>query len=759
MSLPIPVLDDKTFEELFEEARALIPRYAPLWTDHNFSDPGITLIDLFAWLSEMQIYSLDQVPDRHILKFLKLLQLAPIAAKSASVAVTFSLREGQPGPAKVLAGTQLAAFDKLTGKEISFEVDGAYRLRPQGLVVLKDAGVPDTVLDELAPLLGQAAEGEAGFRARLKHLLGARQTRAYGEAVVARAQTPAALYVTHLDRVYALTKAGPHWIDQSEPNQRNGVFYYAFGENPRPDDALYLGFDADAPFPSVEIILAVTLYEIDLPETPRPRAGEPVDLFPSARLAWEFWNGSVWAALDVEDATVGFLQNGQIRFTAPGTIRPRMLHQFAAPLYWIRARILEDPDETPPHVYYEIPPRIDTVLTNTVPATHGLTSREEFPLRVGAAIPQMEIEHLPPDRREDLRPDRSNGLPYQAFQLKHAPVLQHSLILDVKLPGGPWQRWQEVQDFDHSGPDDPHYLLNLDEGIITFGDGINGRIPPVGPRRIKAVQYRAGGGEVGNVQAETIIQIRHPAVPEATVINRLAATGGTEAESLNENEPQERARKGLKERFRTVTSGDFEKLALATPGVRVARAKVMPLYHPQLAGLDIPGVVSVVVVPHRLEDAGEAPPRPSDGLLKTVQTYLDPRRLATTDLHVISPIFIVVTVDAALRVEPRLRIQKVLAAVQKTLKNYLDPLKGGDEEKGWPFGRAVYESDIYERIESVEGVRCVDGLSLSAKRLPDKKSSDARECPADLPPDKYGTIAIPKIGLVISGTHRLEATR
>lgn len=685
MSLPIPVLDDKTFEELFEEARALIPRYAPLWTDHNFSDPGITLIDLLAWLSEMQIYSLDQVPDRHILKFLKLLQIAPYAAKTALVEVTFSLRDGQHGPVEVRAGTQLAAFDKLTGKEIVFEVDG--------------------VID----------------------------------------QDLAALYVTHLDRVYVLTKVGSHWIDQSDPNQRNGVYYYAFGKNPAPDDALYLGFDAEAPFPAVEIILAVRLYDVDLPRPPLPRAGERVDLSPSATLAWEFWNGAAWTALDVEDGTVGLLRNGQIRFTAPDTIRPRMLHQFDTPHYWIRARIVE--------AQYEIPPRIDTVLTNTIDATHGETFHDEFPLRVGAAIPQMDIEDLPPDRREDLRPDRSNGLPHQAFQLKHAPVLQHSLILEVKAPAGPGQRWEEVQDFDHSGPEDRHYLLSLDDGIITFGDGINGRIPPVGPRRIKAVRYRAGGGELGNVQARTIIQIRHPAVPEATVINPLAATGGAEAESLDEREPQERARRGLKERFRTVTSGDFETLALATPGVRVARAKVLPLYHPQLAGVEIPGVVTVVVVPPILEDAGEAPPRPGKGLLKTVQTYLDPKRLATTDLHVIAPVFIAVSVEAALRIEPRMRIQTVREAVQEKLKDFLNPLKGGDEDKGWPFGRPVYESDIYERIESVEGVRCVDRLALSAQRLP-----DAGDCPAGLPPDEYGTIHIPKIGLVISGNHRLEAT-
>lgn len=73
MPLTLPRLDDRAYADLVEEARALIPSVYPEWTDHNPSDPGITLIELFAWLTEMLIYRTDQVPDRHRLTFLKLL--------------------------------------------------------------------------------------------------------------------------------------------------------------------------------------------------------------------------------------------------------------------------------------------------------------------------------------------------------------------------------------------------------------------------------------------------------------------------------------------------------------------------------------------------------------------------------------------------------------------------------------------------------------------------------------------------------------
>jgi hypothetical protein len=73
MPLQLPNLDDRRYADLVEEARALIPTYAPEWTNHNPSDPGITLIELFAFLSEMLLYRLNRVTAANILSFLKLL--------------------------------------------------------------------------------------------------------------------------------------------------------------------------------------------------------------------------------------------------------------------------------------------------------------------------------------------------------------------------------------------------------------------------------------------------------------------------------------------------------------------------------------------------------------------------------------------------------------------------------------------------------------------------------------------------------------
>ena len=81
--IPVPLLDDTDFEELFEQARGLIPRFAPEWTDHTLHDPGITLLDLIAWIADAQIYRIGFVGDRHLVAFAALLGLVPQRAAPA----------------------------------------------------------------------------------------------------------------------------------------------------------------------------------------------------------------------------------------------------------------------------------------------------------------------------------------------------------------------------------------------------------------------------------------------------------------------------------------------------------------------------------------------------------------------------------------------------------------------------------------------------------------------------------------------------
>ena len=81
MPLPLPSLDKRTWSDLVSEARTLLPRYAPGWTDYNVHDPGVTLVELFAWLSEMLMFRADRVPPAEVRAFLRWFGVTPRAPR------------------------------------------------------------------------------------------------------------------------------------------------------------------------------------------------------------------------------------------------------------------------------------------------------------------------------------------------------------------------------------------------------------------------------------------------------------------------------------------------------------------------------------------------------------------------------------------------------------------------------------------------------------------------------------------------------
>ncbi|MEH2412480.1 hypothetical protein [Nostoc sp.] len=109
MPLEAPNLDDRRFKDLFEELRSLIPRYAPEWTDHNLSDPGITMMQLFSYLGEIILFRLNRVPDRNYIKFLQLIGVEQKAAAPPRAEVTFTLVSPAPPTVYIPQGTQIGA--------------------------------------------------------------------------------------------------------------------------------------------------------------------------------------------------------------------------------------------------------------------------------------------------------------------------------------------------------------------------------------------------------------------------------------------------------------------------------------------------------------------------------------------------------------------------------------------------------------------------------------------------------------------------
>ena len=91
--IPTPNLDDRTFQDIVDEALRLIPRYCPEWTNLNASDPGVTLIELFAWMTEMIIYRLNKVPDKNYLAFLDLMGVRLQPPQPSRALLTFDISD------------------------------------------------------------------------------------------------------------------------------------------------------------------------------------------------------------------------------------------------------------------------------------------------------------------------------------------------------------------------------------------------------------------------------------------------------------------------------------------------------------------------------------------------------------------------------------------------------------------------------------------------------------------------------------------
>ncbi|MGB3256773.1 MAG: putative baseplate assembly protein [Ornithinimicrobium sp.] len=106
--LPAPNLDDRRFQQLVDDAKRSVQQKCPEWTDHNVSDPGVTLIEAFAHMVDQVIYRLNRVPDRHYVKFLELIGVELRPPSAARGTVTFWLSAPQPQPVLVRTGTEVA---------------------------------------------------------------------------------------------------------------------------------------------------------------------------------------------------------------------------------------------------------------------------------------------------------------------------------------------------------------------------------------------------------------------------------------------------------------------------------------------------------------------------------------------------------------------------------------------------------------------------------------------------------------------------
>jgi predicted phage baseplate assembly protein len=161
---------------------------------------------------------------------------------------------------------------------------------------------------------------------------------------------------------------------------------------------------------------------------------------------------------------------------------------------------------------------------------------------------------------------------------------------------------------------------------------------------------------------------------------------------------------------KAVTLDDIERHALATPGVPVARVRAVANQDPHLPCYPAPGAITLLVIP----PCPRPRPMPSRALLDAVVRYLERRRLVTTEIRAVAPRYRRVTVRAMLHPECDADPGQIRTDALERLTRFLDPLDGGPDGHGWPFGRTVFRTEVLALLAGTPGVSRVTDLTLES---------------------------------------------
>jgi predicted phage baseplate assembly protein len=613
MALPSPNLDDRRFQQFVDDAKRYIQRRAPEWTDHNVSDPGVTLVETVAHMADQIVYRLNRVPEKNHLAFLDLVGITLFPPSAARTDVTFWLSAPQDDPVLIPLGTETATVRADADEAVVFATERELTIVPSELRHLAIQNNGQTVTDRTTDL----AEG--------RDLL-------------------------------------------------------CFAEAPAVGDSMLIGLSAAVPYCAVALRLDSRVDGVGVDPRQPP-------------LVWEAWTADGWVECEVEtDTTGGLNRPGDVVLHVPGGhILSRTGRQEAG---WLRCRVTA-PERNQP--FYTTSPTV--------------RSAEAF--TIGGTTPCVHAEAV-----YDEALGESTGLPGQRLRLAHAPVVGDvpPVLLQVAEYDG-WQDWEVVQHFAGSGPRDRHITLDAATGEIAFGPSVRqpdgtmrqyGTVPAKGAV-IRARRYRVGGGRAGNVARGAIRSLRD-SIPFVTeVVNREAAHGGVDAETVEE--AKARAPLTMRAQDRAVTLRDYEELARhAAP--ETARITCLEGKESDYGSY----AVRVLVVPSAVPDPGGRlrfeQLVPADALLRRITNYLDARRLIGTRLAVGPPYYQGVTVVATLHAYRDVDADRVRQQAHDALYRHLDPLVGGADGKGWPFGRPVQSGEIFAVLQRVPGVELVDEVML-----------------------------------------------
>ena len=699
-NLPKSDLDDRTFAELVNECLLRIPRYCPEWTNYNASDPGVTLIELFAWLTDQMLMRFNQVPRRNYIAFLELLGIRLQPPTSAQTDITFYLTASLPDTYVIPKDSEVATLRTEDEEAIIFSTN-------QPLVIAKP---------------------------RISHLLSAPRTDDRPES-----------FRDLLQDVWTEDNI-EQWSGQEIP---------LFSDPPEPNNCFYIVFTEDRPVDGNVIAInfkgaSATTTGIN-PNNP-PRFWE----------AWNGYAWQSVLLKENDDRTRGFsfssLAEEGINPTQGAEVTLHLplnwnVVQFAT--YrgrWLRCSYVEPMNN---QAGYSRSPQIIgmgvrsvggtitatqcSTMTNEIVGESDGTSGQLFQLQNRPVLPRAADEYvlvipavgLPQiwHEVEDFSESTDSDLHYvldstsgtiQFGPFVRSPNYQSQHILQrMRAQGEPMQR-AIANGIGANGvlanQTDSATLANANNASNDVATGIQyGAVPPRGAV-IQIVKYRTGGGFRGNVQRGSI-QVAKSAIPYvASLINHISAYNGTDAESLDD--VVMRVPKILKTRDRAVNQTDFEYLTLLAGEGNVSRVLCSSAKRKEDAG-----IVKLLIVPKiRTEGIEQGQGIHPDELMITPQltnkvlSYLEERKMLGIKIQLASPQYVGVSVQTEINLEPSYTNpqvqQEIVQQVKVMLYRFLNPITGGIQGQGWEFGRPVYPSDIVKLLQSVQGIRFLGTVQL-----------------------------------------------
>jgi predicted phage baseplate assembly protein len=668
MALIAPVLDNRTYEQLRDELVGRIPSVAPEWTNHNESDPGRALLELFAHLGESLLFRFNQIPETTKIAFLQLLGVRPRPAQPAHALL--AARTDRPTGVQALKTTEAPAGSVL------FETDDEVFIWPLDIVAAGKTPDPPHKLSK------QEKESRDDALARFTPPVHPDDAQFYHTSVLPA--DPLAPDATSLDVSAQVDQA--LWIGlvakpttdvTALPNQ-TAFIGVAFDET----------IDPPLVLENLDAAGAATYGSANLTRDP-------------PAMTWQIWNGPnppgrPFTTLSViGDTTRGLLTSGVIKVVLP----PR--------LPMITGTTDGGPDSPPPLDDSELAAKVIVWLRVSRPPTAQL----------GDAIGRVRWVGINAVGATQARTATAEllgsgtGDADQQYPLSHRPVLPRTVVLEVEEAAG-WVRWTEVDNFAldsftaariaGGAATERPYTVDPDTGVVSFGEV---KVPQIG-ERIRVVSYRYGGGAAGNVAAGAITSLT--GLGGVEVGNPLPAVGGSDAADVTA--ALEAIPAIVHRHDRAVIAADFESLAAEVAGC--VRADTLARMHPDNPTDEAAGVVSVVVFGPGDAVTAHAP-LPDLGLLRRVARYLDARRLVTTELYVIPPEYVEISIAVGLQVRTGYQADAVRRWVDQILRRYLAPLPtGGPDGKGWPLGRDVRRAELEAVAVQVEGVEYLENLRL-----------------------------------------------